>query len=356
MEFFLDNLVILYNIVASIAIISNGYSDGKVQTESKESERGKEEKSRIQFNTVMYRLSVIVALLLITFFVFQNNIFFGFMILLMTYLQNTNEAYASLSVIRRIIHNRGMEALSMQEKNAIITLACALMIFNNNKVPQKIIHLSLKIPNEILSDWITTLLLYLIVTIIIFLIGVLLMFVLKKTIKVISRINVSTIKFGISMLGKTYITFQRKLKNYDFVSARFIEWIKNKNSCMNFLWVILVFMIPADLCIEVIILYFVVLLSLIEYIILIGMRICKTIKRIIGYLEAASDRKIFNIIFRIAFVVSISLIVIVNRYDPFLHNVEAGTGIMEFVASGVVIPMILSWILEYKADTKKNIE
>ncbi len=57
-------------------------------------------------------------------------------------------------------------------------------------------------------------------------------------------------------------------------------------------------------------------------------------------------------IFRSAFIVSITLVVIVNRYAPFLHTGDTTTGIMEFVASAIVIPVIFTWILDYKSSSK----
>ena len=44
------------------------------------------------------------------------------------------------------------------------------------------------------------------------------------------------------------------------------------------------------------------------------------------------------------------MVVIVNRYNPFLHYIEASSGVLEFIASAIVIPMILTWIIDYKAS------
>ena len=354
MEVFLDRLILIYNIVSCVAVILYPFLCPKVQKNENESKNVSEDTWKSRFSVFMLILVLIVGFILLTYAVFNRIIWIVIPTVALVYLERTNQVYDSLSVIRETINKKGLEALSKRETDAIIMLTTAIIMFNVYKVPQRLVRFLLKIPNEMVSDWATVFVLVFIVTIICFLIGVLLILPFKAIVKLTSWIKPRTKKFQIKKIVEKYKTYQGKIVWDDFLSVQFIEWTLKKNSTMRVCWVLLVFIIPVDVCIKIVLIGVGELSALIEYPIIIIRRICKTITRMVKWLKSVSDRKIINIIFRIAFVISVSLVVIVNRYDSFLHNIEAGTSIMEFIASAIVIPMILAWIIEYKSETQNH--
>ena len=68
------------------------------------------------------------------------------------------------------------------------------------------------------------------------------------------------------------------------------------------------------------------------------------------YLLNISDKKILTISFRITTVLSLMCIVILNRYQPIFRIQEQSTEILEFVASTIIIPIVLEWIISIKKD------
>lgn len=353
MEQFLEGLLLIYNIVACVAVMIYPFlcSEGQKKTEDREGKTEKKWKSRFSFFILI--LAFIVASILVIASVFRRIIWIIVPITILMCLERINQAYASLAVLGETINKRGLDALSKRETDAIIMLTTALMMFNLFKVPQHLVQLSMRIPNEIASDWVTILVLVQIITLIIFLIGVLLMLPFKAIVRLVRWIKQKTINWKIGTLVDKYKAFQRMMSWDDFLSVRLIEWILKKASFMRFFFLLLAITVPVDVCIKIVVLCLETLSIIVEYPFIIIRRVGKTITRLARWLGGVSDRKVINIIFRIAFVISISLIVIVNRYASFLHNTEAGTGILEFIASAIVIPMIFTWIIEYKEKTKR---
>lgn len=68
------------------------------------------------------------------------------------------------------------------------------------------------------------------------------------------------------------------------------------------------------------------------------------------YLLNISDKKILTISFRIATVLSLMCIVILNRYQPIFRMQEQSTEILEFISSSIIIPIVLEWIISIKKD------
>ncbi len=356
MEHFLEVLLLIYNIVAGIAVMIYPFLCPEDQKENADRERETEEKWKSRFSFFMLILVLVTACILIIVSVFRRIIWIVVPITILMYLERTNQAYASLTVIRETINKKGVDALSKRETDAIIMLTTALMMFNLYKVPQRLVELSMKIPNEIVSDWVTLFVLILMITLISFLIGVLLILPFKAIVRLVKWIKSKNINRRISTLADKYKALQRMIVWDDFLSVRLIEWTLKKTSFMRIFWIILIITIPMDVCIKMVLFCFGTLSVMVEYPFIIIRRVGKTIARIVRWLSGISDRKVINIIFRIAFVISISLVVIVNRYDSFLHNIGAGTGILEFIASAIVIPMIFAWVIEYKEETNRNME
>lgn len=82
--------------------------------------------------------------------------------------------------------------------------------------------------------------------------------------------------------------------------------------------------------------------------------IWSSILRVARRLCAFSNRRITVIAFRLSIIVAMFLVVIMNRFG-YITTTDATTSVLEFVASVLIIPIVLGWIQEALPDNK-NIE
>lgn len=80
--------------------------------------------------------------------------------------------------------------------------------------------------------------------------------------------------------------------------------------------------------------------------------ICSFILAIARRLYAFSDRRMTVIAFRLSIAVAMLLVVIMNRFGV-ITTTEATTSVLEFVASVLIIPIVLGWIQEDLPNNKK---
>ncbi len=81
--------------------------------------------------------------------------------------------------------------------------------------------------------------------------------------------------------------------------------------------------------------------------------ICSFILAIARWLCACSNRRIIVISFRSSIAVAMLLIVIMNRFD-YITTTDATTSVLEFVASVLIIPIVLGWIQEALPNNKST--
>lgn len=74
----------------------------------------------------------------------------------------------------------------------------------------------------------------------------------------------------------------------------------------------------------------------------------KTLNSFSNWLSELSDKRIVAISFRIALILALICIVVLNRYQPIFRMQEANTSIFEFVASAIIIPIVFEWINSIK--------
>ena len=105
-------------------------------------------------------------------------------------------------------------------------------------------------------------------------------------------------------------------------------------------------------CFPIIIMFISILISLISYsvgyICVLTKMIKKTLNSLSNWLSELSDKRIVAISFRIALILALICIVVLNRYQPIFKMQEANTAIFEFVASAIIIPIVFEWISSIK--------
>lgn len=311
----------------------------------------KKEKWKRKLHALLVVLTIIATVLLLIFIFKKKYMWIFLPITVLTILEKTNEIYGSLTIIKNTIsQKKGVEALSKRETDAIIMLASALMMFNLYKIPQIIISYVMGLSKKIISDWLTIIILTMTVTLYCFLIGVLLLIPLKGIICLARYINQKIYLKKKLKIEKIYTNIRYKLVLREFISIDFVEWTLKKKKVMRILWIFLFVIIPIDAILKIVVIGLYIIITIGLYVNFIWCRIKKSVECLVKWFENIAERKIVNVIFRSAFVLSISMVVIVNRYNPFLHYIEASSGVLEFIASAIVIPMILTWIIDYKAS------
>ena len=356
MEKFLKILLMIYSIVTSAAVMIYPFlvhgEEDKVEEKNNTTEKEKWEKV---FCAVMEGIFIVTVFILFLFILKKKYIWIFVPGTILILLERTNEVYSSLSILKETISSKETENLSKRETDAIIMLAVALMMFNLYNIPQKIIDFVIGLSQEILSDWITIIALVVLVTLYCFLIGVLVLIPIKGIICIIRKIKRKISLETMKKLKNVYMDFKYKLVSREYISINFVAWTLKKKKVMRSLWILLVFFIPIDIIKKIIGFSMNVIMTIGVYVYLIVRRINETILCLINWFEQISDRRVINVIFRSAFVLSVSLVVIVNRYDPFLHKNKASSGVLEFLASAIVIPMILTWIIDYKTSIRHDV-
>ena len=86
------------------------------------------------------------------------------------------------------------------------------------------------------------------------------------------------------------------------------------------------------------------LLECIGYIFLLFRLVKQSLGKIAIWINNLSDRRMVATSFRLALITTLALTVAVNRYTPLLQEYESSTNILEFVAGGILIPVIFEWI------------
>lgn len=80
--------------------------------------------------------------------------------------------------------------------------------------------------------------------------------------------------------------------------------------------------------------------------------VCSPILMVARRLCEFSNRRITVISFRLSIAVAMLLVVIMNRFG-YITTTDATTSVLEFVASVLIIPIVLGWIQEALPDNKK---
>jgi membrane protein len=349
---FINIITVVYYFTASLAIITRPFIE-KEEISGLEVDSKRNEKWKNILNNISISVAIII-MILITFILKIKWI--EMLLLFFLFLETTNGAYASLTVIRKTISSKATENLSKKEIDSIFTLGAALLLLNIYNIPKKLVILVSNIQNAILSDWLILIVVLSIITLEIFLTGVMgritilaIVSLLRKTKK---RIKVDKI----AIWEMKYDVVRRKAKDFikmDKLSIKSYDLILQRKGITRIWLIILFFTIPIDAMLICMCFLFIMLLDIIGYFYLIVLRINRTFTEFYTWLKACSERKVVNLIFRGSFIISITMIVIINRYTPLLQVYKQSTGGMEFLASAIIIPLIFSWIIEYNSSTKK---
>lgn len=281
-------------------------------------------------------------------------------ILIFAYALQLSNVLPSTKLVSAIVSGKSKGNLNKNEYSAIIVLAVlALNIFIYG-VSGKIFPFISKYSNLILSDWMMIAYYVLSISVFVFLICSLAItpvkFLLRVLSKVFSRFPLGKIKSytnkPISKL-QAFITGSFSMKTS---VASIIEYsLKVRAAFKPLLWVLVVPAVAFDIIRNIFMLSCQIIASIVWCTILIFKQICEITNKMRVWVISLSDSSVIAISFRVAIILGFGGTVILNEYQPFLHNQEQSGAALEFVSSVLIIPVILEWFLSRKR-VKKEVE
>lgn len=283
-----------------------------------------------------------ILLLFLYFFYKQNHIVIFFFITLFV-VDNINKGYFYSGKIVKILNSFKNDNLSIGEWQVILGFIYFISLILTYKIPNKLIDYISNIENEFISDLSLLLFLFASSVLSIFLSGLLLFEFIKFFLQIIPKIIKPT--FG-NKVKKLFIRieylFHKEIEEYKTIAY----FRKNKQKTIIFYLSITIFFI-IDVLYAIFDFFCKLIIDILFYVLIIVYRIFKSLKDLKLWIFRLSDRKVTVIIFRVSFIFALISLVTFNRISPLTKMGIESTEILEFIASSLIIPLVLSWIMEY---------
>lgn len=266
------------------------------------------------------------------------------------YLSYIRGTYLSLGIIKHVVESEKNGELSQRESWAIETAAYTVWLLDLYAIPNKLMGLITNLDNMVVSD----ILFVVVYAVMLFIYFFLSCALLPIPLRVVTHILIK-VKDFVCCKAKLYQIesfFISKIEYHAPSNSLTIRVIENSKKChmiyQSMVWIVVPVLILFDACLDLTRMLWSLMLSAMGYVFLLLRMIRRTFGRITRWVNSLSGRHLVAISFRIALIVALTWTVITNRYTPLFRVVEASTGVLEFVASAIVIPVILEWISSTK--------
>lgn len=271
-------------------------------------------------------------------------------IALPTYLKQIVNTYYSYGIIKKVIRSNDSGKLSSKEQFAIIILAFTLWFFGALKIFEKIIERTYMWTNVYLSDMFVALIYVLAFCLYIFFICSLLTELIIRIINIQKKISDKLPWDGkIKSFGKYWAN--KIDKPIAFKSILILQWENIGKRNLSIRW-IRYLLLPGTFVLDIIVKLVSILISQfsysVGYICVLVRMTKKTLNSLLNWLLGLSDKRIVAISFRIALILALLCVVVLNRYQPIFKMKEANTAVFEFVGSAIIIPIVFEWINSVK--------
>lgn len=320
---------------------------------SKEDKTSKLE-SAITTIMVLITIATMIGGFLLIIFKYENLRWIITLITIPLYLSYIVGAYSSVGIIRNVVQLESKDRLSARENWAIQTISYVLFLIDVYKLPTKLMDSLKNIENNMIYDllYITSYILVL------FLYTFLICALLSRPLILLSKLLIKLNGF-LRSKTKTFKIGDFFIKEIDKnnlkrpLLLKLVEAMKMRcNTLYVLVWILSPIFIMIDVCLSVLKILRSFLFECIGYLFLLLRMIKRTIGKLILWINNLLDRKLVATSFRVALIVTFTLTVIVNRYTPLLREYESSTGVLEFVSSAILIPVIFQWIIT--TNTKKD--
>lgn len=326
-------------------------------------QKSSEDKKQWTWKDTIWVIIMMASCLLLLYFLHMFSSYFYVkiiyaIILIFAYALQLSNVLPSTKLVGAIVSGKSKGNLNRNEYWAIIALAVlALNIFVYG-VSGKIFTFIATYSNLILSDWMMIAFYILSISVFVFLICSLAItpvkFLLRVSSKVYSCLLCGKIKSYINKpISKlrAFITGNFSMKT---CAASIIEYSLQERSVFKpLLWVLVVPAVAVDIIRNIFMLSCQIIAFIVWCGILIFKQICEIANKIRAWIISLSDSSVIAISFRVAIILGFGGTVVLNNYQPFLHNQEQSGVVLEFISSVLIIPVILEWFLSRKRVKKE---
>lgn len=357
---FFEMISLIYSTIVFIAIMIFPFTieKDKIFKDSKlegEELKGNDCKWKKIFQNIILLLAVGICIVGIIWLVkHKEYIWILLPFTVLTFFERLNDIYMSMGVVRKTLHSSGEGLLSVKEQVSIMSIALFVLILYSYGLLGKCLQIADRIQNVVLSDVCLLLILIVIVTIYFFLGGAMLLIPVKTLIRLTRFLGKRITLQWMTTVTEKYIKWHQQIGKSEYVSIRFWAWGLEKKWRLILVVPALIFTIVFDAFLKIIIGTLKIFLLIVEHIFNGFIQVIKLVIQFSQWVIGISDRKVMILSFRSALVFSLTSIVIVNRYVPIIKKYEAGTAVLEFCSSAIVIPLVLSWIMDYRNKSNLN--
>lgn len=349
---------ILFDLISLYRFTSKKNVNNKEQTPNQTSNKD----NITVLDNIVFLLSIIIYLI-IFIYIILNNVFPSLIIICLLVVPTalrflTNSIKASEPIKLIIFGKYSNQDLSIKEKISFDIIIGSFFFFFSSYYSDKLISyiVSLQV-NPILIEILIS------IFILIYAFG-LSFFSIEELMLPIKHIHKLTIlisaKFGKDLNGKIdqFISY---IDDGKFVLARFTNRFLSYSKRYKFGLKILlsILFLPYTLIIDIIMgvllcvfIYFfgIIIAVFLEFARFIGKAIIYLVEKI----SNIPEHVVIKNTFRVSFILSATVMVILNRFSVFIRCDEAFLSVSEFIASAIIIPLIFEWI--YSNDKKVSIE
>jgi hypothetical protein len=310
-----------------------------------------EYKIETRLKGIIWLLAIIFSLLIIFWLILMKNKIFLICIYLSWWLQIVNDNLYHSRALRKVLKNYRDGVLSYSEWQSLVSMIGFVGFISLYKIPESLITYIQTISNNNIADFLLLIILFCISVIYLFL-SFILMFELVRFLLNILKYAVKYLCLEKLMIIFNYIDhLYYSSKVEEFLSVNIINKRQSNSSRIFFLVTLLVLL-------DVIVLlgYFVYrfIINMLFLLVLIIYRVVILVRKITLVTLGLSHRKVLIIVFRLAFIFSIIFLVLFNRIYSIVKMNESSTEVLEFISSSILIPILLSWILELKSKQINN--
>ncbi|WP_392461900.1 hypothetical protein [Streptococcus parasuis] len=294
---------------------------------------------------IWFIVFLICGFVVIKFTLFEKNHLFLYIIILLNWITKINEGYYYSEKLINTLKTSNNTPLTKSEWNMIINIAGVIMFISQYEIQEKIIKYFLEIPNHYLSDLLLLLFLCFISMLYLFISGIFIFETFKLMLNLFTKIEKNIFGRNTKLFfDKVERTYHNGMLRTNF-STKFVT--ENEKNIRKY-FILLLLIIIYDVMYQLIYIIFKLINGIIFYILLIILRLRNSYNKMKMWVYSLSDRRVTVMFFRISVIESIICLVTYNRISPLVKMTTESTVILEFISSSIMIPVILSWILEFK--------
>lgn len=349
-----EKIMLIYSLITSLCIMIFPFTIEKENLTfvegDKETDSGiNEDIEKKVVRNVILLITVVICVLGIVWLIWHREYSWILLpITLLTFFERIDEAFNSIAVVQKTLNSKGDELLSVKEQVSMMSIALLVNILNMFDLPIKCLQIANNLRNEVISDIMLVGLLVVFITVYYFLTGAMLLIPIRVLARIKRRLTKGLFEQQIVKRIEKCKAWHQQVENYEYVSIRLLEWQDEGKLTWINIMPIFIFAMVIDVFCKLLIAFLRSMLMICLHLINEVIRVIKMIEHFMCWIIKISDRRMLILIFRSALIFSLTSIVIINRYTPIVKKYQEGTAVLEFLASAIVIPLVLTWIMEYK--------